>query len=59
MHTLDYEFTDKQISPMGGLRIIQEFKERSGLKEIIGRLQLPEPGSNRGYKAHEAYYFIV
>jgi len=36
MHTLDYEFTDKQISPWGGgLRIIQEFFERSELKEII------------------------
>jgi len=53
MHTLDYEFTDKQISPWGGLRIIQEFFERSGLKEIIGRLSLPEPGSNRGYKSQD------
>ena len=49
MHALDYKFTDKKISPWGGIRIVQELYRRCGLKGIIGSLELPQPGSNRGY----------
>lgn len=49
MHALSYEFTEKKISPWGGLRLIQELYERCGLKEIVGSVEFKMPGSNRGY----------
>ena len=49
MRLLDYEFTDKKISPWGGIRLVQELYERCGLKQIIRSLPLKAPGSNRGY----------
>jgi len=49
MHTLDYEYTDKDISPWGGLRLVQELYERIGMRKMIEGLDLPEKGSNRGY----------
>jgi hypothetical protein len=49
MPMLSYEFTDKKISPWGGIRIVQELYEKCGLKEIIESAPLKEPGSNRGY----------
>ena len=51
MHSLDYEYTDKEISPWGGLRMIQEFSEVIGMRSMIDDLNYPSPGSNRGYKA--------
>ena len=49
MHALTYEFTDKKVSPWGGLRLVQELYERSGLKQIIQKIDFHEPGSNRGF----------
>ncbi len=46
---LPYEFSNKQVSPWGGMRIVQELVERIGLREILQRQKLPQPGSNRGY----------
>jgi len=51
VHSLDYEYTDKEISPWGGLRMIQEFSEVIGMRSMIDDLNYPSPGSNRGYKA--------
>ncbi len=48
MKFLSYEYTDKKISPWGGMRLIYELYIRSGLREAIGRLPLVQPGSNRG-----------
>jgi len=53
MHLLPYEFTDKKLSPWGGVRMIQELYERCGLKQIIEELPLKSPGSNRGYNPVE------
>ncbi len=51
MNGLAYEFTDKDVSPWGGLRLIEETYSRSGLKEYLEEIyfDLPTPGSNRGY----------
>lgn len=51
MNGLAYDFTDKQVSPWGGLRLIEETYRKSGLKEFLRteKLDLPVPGSNRGY----------
>lgn len=50
MSLLSYEFTDKKVSPWGGIRMVQELYLKSGLKEIIESLDLHQPGSNRGFK---------
>ena len=51
MNGLAYEFTDKEVSPWGGLRLIEETYRRSGLKEYLEQKcpDLPVTGSNRGY----------
>ncbi|MDP2208567.1 MAG: transposase, partial [Bacteroidota bacterium] len=46
---LPYEFSNKQVSPWGGMRIVQELVERIGLRELLDIQDLPQPGSNRGY----------
>jgi hypothetical protein len=50
---LEYEYTNKNITPWGGLRLVADFYERCGLKEAISTLPLPVPGSNRGYRPNE------
>lgn len=50
---IDYEYTNKSITPWGGLRLIADFYERCGLRDAIRALPLPEPGSNRGYHPSE------
>jgi hypothetical protein len=51
MPQLPYRFSDKAVTPWGGLRLIQEFYERCGLRSQIRQLDLPVSGSNRGYQA--------
>jgi hypothetical protein len=46
---MDIRYTEKPITPYGGLTTVQQFYERSGLQSAIRELKLPEPGSNRGY----------
>lgn len=46
---LDIRYTDKPITPFGGLTTIQRFYQNSGLQQAIKDLPLPQPGSNRGY----------
>ena len=53
MPSIPYEFTNRSISPYGGLRAIEPILEKSGLRRMIKDLPLPGPGSNRGYKPHE------
>ena len=48
---LEYQFTDKKVSPYGGIRLVEELYIKSGLKEIIRGIDLGTPGSNRGYQA--------
>jgi len=50
---LKYEFTDKQVSPWGGLRLISALFAKLGLEEELRELPLPQPGSNRGYEGIE------
>jgi len=47
---LPYEFSNKEVSPWGGLRIVQELVERLGLRKVLECQDLPRPGSNRGYR---------
>lgn len=47
--TFDIRYTDKPITPFGGLTTVKRFYQRSGLQQAISSLPLPQPGSNRGY----------
>jgi len=49
---MDFEigFTDKEITPWGGMAMMKKMLDQSGIDDLITSLGLPEPGSNRGYK---------
>lgn len=46
----EIEYSDEKVTAWGGMRLMKEVLERSGVSRIIGELALPEPGSNRGYE---------
>ncbi|MEN6621886.1 MAG: hypothetical protein ABFD50_10090 [Smithella sp.] len=43
-------FTDKEITPWGGMALIKKMMDRCGIDDLLSFLDLPLPGSNRGYK---------
>lgn len=45
------EFTDKQVSAWGGMKLMKDMVDAIGIKEFMSKLDLPEKGSNRGYEA--------
>ena len=49
MHNIRYEFVEKPVSAWGGMRMMKELLDRTGIKEFMEKLPLPKPGSNRGY----------
>ncbi|HEX4887039.1 MAG TPA: hypothetical protein VFV37_03240, partial [Luteibaculaceae bacterium] len=50
---LNFDFTEKQVSPWGGLRLIQEGYVRCGLKDAIDSLSFFQPGSGNGRQHSE------
>ena len=51
MYELKHEFTNRKISPSGGIKYFQQVFVRSGIRDYIKSLNdLPQPGSNRGYE---------
>ncbi len=46
---LPFQFTDKPVTPWGGLRLVQEMLLRMKFREALKASGLPQPGSNRGY----------
>jgi hypothetical protein len=50
-HGLPYEFVDKAVSAWGGLRMMKELIDRTGISKFIETLPLPKRGSNRSYSA--------
>ena len=51
MHVLEHDFTNRKISPWGGIKLFQEFFTRSGFRDFLLEQKLPSPGSNRGFAA--------
>ena len=49
MHSIDYEYTDKDITAWGGLRLVQELMERIDFRGMLDEAGLPKRGSNRAY----------
>lgn len=46
---IPWEFTDKLVTPWGGMRMMKEFLDRIKIREMLLASGLPQPGSNRGY----------
>ena len=46
----EIEYSDEKVTAWGGMRLMKEVLERSGVSAVVGELALPEPGSNRGYE---------
>jgi len=49
MVNLPIEYSDKQVTPFGGMSLMKRFIDQTGIREYMLALDLPEPGSNRGY----------
>jgi hypothetical protein len=53
MQNIQYKFVEKSVSAWGGLRMMKELIDRTGISKYMETLPLPKPGSNRGYTATE------
>ncbi|WP_057940415.1 IS1380 family transposase [Algoriphagus resistens] len=49
MVNLPIEYSDKPVPPFGGMSLMKRFLDQTGIKEYLSTLDLPQPGSNRGY----------
>ncbi|NLN25744.1 MAG: IS1380 family transposase [Bacteroidetes bacterium] len=49
MSNLKIEFTDKEITPWGGIAILQKMMDKMSFSEVLKEAPLPTQGSNRGY----------
>lgn len=47
VQTLPLEYSDKAVTPWGGLRFVQQLINKKKLTEFPETLPLPKPGSNR------------
>lgn len=52
-HLIPYEYSDKKISPWGGMRMIKECYDRVGLYQKMRSLPFHGPGSAIGYEHYE------
>lgn len=49
MHELKHRYTERRISPWGGIKYFQKIYSSCKIREMLTQLDLPKPGSNRGY----------
>ena len=50
---LPIEYSDKPVTPFGGMRVMKEFLDKTQIREFLSTLNLPQPASNRGYFAED------
>ena len=50
---LPVEYSDKPVTPFGGLELMKRFVDQTKIREFLCELNLPTPGSNRGYRSEE------
>lgn len=51
--TFDLQFTDKEITPRGGLSLLKRMLDHIGFDAALAASELPQPGSNRGYRPRQ------
>lgn len=49
MVNLPIEYSDKPVTPFGGMTLMKRFLDQSGVRECLRGLNLPQGGSNRAY----------
>ena len=49
MVNLPIEYSDKPVTPFGGMALIKRFVDQTGIREHLATLDLPAGGSNRAY----------
>ena len=49
MVNLPIEYSSKPVTPFGGMSLMKRFVDQVGIREKLETLNLPQPGSNRGY----------
>ena len=49
MEELSIEYSDKEVSAWGGMKLMKDFVDQTGITTFLRKLDLPRPGSNRGY----------
>ena len=47
------EFTDKEITPWAGMVLMKKMMSKMGFEQFLSQLELPQPGSNRGYSPEQ------
>jgi hypothetical protein len=51
VNEIQVEFTDKKVTAWGGMKLMKNMLDGTGIKKFMESLDLPEKGSNRGYEA--------
>ncbi len=47
----DISYTNKEVTPWGGMVFLRQMLQKIGFRELIEKnVDLPQPGSNRGYE---------
>lgn len=49
MVNLPIEYSDKPVTPFGGMALMKRFIDQTGIREQLATLDLPQGGSNRAY----------
>ena len=49
MVNIPIEFSDKPVTSFGGMSLMKRFLDKIGIRDQIKVLNLPQPGSNRGF----------
>ncbi len=49
MVNLPIEYSDKKVTPFGGMSLMKRFIDKTGIRDYLSALNLPEPQSNAGY----------
>uniref|UniRef100_UPI003782F733 transposase n=1 Tax=Prosthecobacter sp. TaxID=1965333 RepID=UPI003782F733 len=49
MVNLPIEYSDKLVTPFGGMALMKRFIDQTGIREHLATLDLPQGGSNRAY----------
>jgi Transposase DDE domain group 1 len=53
MKDFELHYSDKSVSPWGGMALMKNVLDKTGIKGKMQELDLPKPGSNRGFKPEE------
>jgi len=52
------EFTDKEITPWGGISLLKQMLKKADIESVLNDLSLPDQGSNRGYDPVQLIYMF-